>query len=573
MAPPATSAAGAFETGWRFYAAFAAISIINLAAALDATSLSVALPVIAQELHGSAVEAFWSGTSFLLASTVFQLDWVAFSHVFHRRPVLLAALAFFTIGAILCAVSKSFTLMLIGRSIQGAGGGGIIALTQVLITDMVPLRARGKFYALVSIVWAIGSVSGPLVGGAFTQDASWRWIFYINLPIIALGFAGAIAYLRLHHKPMSLKEKMSEIDYIGSVIFVASTTSFLIPITWGGVMYSWSSWRTLVPLIVGFVGLVGFVFFEAKIATTTILPIALFRNYSTSICYFGSFIQGMILWSILYYLPLYFQGVKGYSPVIAGVAALPQTCTIVPCAIAVGIAAAVTGKYRWALWLGWVLTTTGCGLLYLLKVDSTIVEWIFLLLVSGVGIGLLFPSMALAIQASAPQENVAIAAALFTFFRAFGQTIGVAIGGVIFQNRMRVELGAFADLAAVATEYSLDAVALVETIKRLPPGASQTVHLKTAFANALRPVWAVMCGMSGLAMLASLCVKGYDLNQEHLTEQGFANGERGGEEHSEAGRDKVGSSTTTALPRVMPGVMPAVMPAVGQLNQREQGLN
>jgi MFS family permease len=169
----------------------------------------------------------------------------------------------------------------------------------------------------------------------------------------------------------------------------------------------------------------------------------------------------VVLWSVLYYIPLYFEGVKGYNPIITGVAILPQTLTVVPCAVAVGFIAARTGRYRRALWAGWIFTTFGSGLLYLLGIDSNIIKCVFLMLVSGVGMSLLFPSMALAFQASAPQEDIAIAAAMFCFFRGCGQTVGGAIGDVIFQNRIIVELQKYPDLVAVAGQYSLDVVALV----------------------------------------------------------------------------------------------------------------
>lgn len=450
-----------------------------------------------------------------------MLNWAAFSHVFGRRPVLLLALLIFAIGSVLCGVSKSFPLMLVGRSVQGVGAGGLLALTQVLLTDMVPLRERGKFLALISIVWAIGSVSGPILGGGLAQRGAWRWIFWINLPIIAVGAVGIIAFLRLHHRAKSTVAKLAEMDWVGSFIFTSSTTSFLIPITWGGVLYPWSSWRTLVPLSLGAAGLLVFCLYEAKTGTVTIVPLPLFKNRTTSISYFGTFIHGMILWSMLYYLPLYFQGVQSYGPVKAGVAALPQSCIVVPCAMVVGVTAGATGKYRWALWSGWSLTTLGCGILCVLGPTTTTVQWVFLLLVSGVGVGLLFPSMSLAIQASSPQEDVAIAATLLAFFRAFGQATGIAVGGAIFQNRMRAELAGSQELKGLADLYSLDAVALVTTINHLPGQALQTLELKLAFANALRIVWAVMCGLAGVSTLANLFVQSYDLNQKHVTEQGF----------------------------------------------------
>jgi MFS family permease len=247
----------------------------------------------------------------------------------------------------------------------------------------------------------------------------------------------------------------------------------------------------------------------------------LFQHRSTSICYFATFLHGMILWAVLYYIPLYFEAVKCYSPIITGVAILPQTLTVVPCAIAVGITAARTGRYRWALWVGWALTLAGIGLLCLLNIDSTTVQCIFLMLSSGIGMGLLFPAMALAIQASAPQKDIAIAAAMFSFFRAFGQTVGVAVGGVVFQNRITAELAKFPDLVSQAKSYSLDAVALEHAISQLPTDMPQTLHLKIGFASAIKFIWILMCGLAGISLAMSFFVQGYDLNRDINTEQGL----------------------------------------------------
>ena len=542
-----------FKPGWRLLAAFTSIAIVNLATALDATIISVALPVsppllpliltcplslhcnaptditqvITVALKGNAIQAFWAGTSFLLTSMVWQPNFVTFSHLWGRRPLLLVALTLFTVGSIVCATAKNFTAMLVGRSIQGSGGGGIIAITEIIITDMVPLRERGNYFALISIVWAIGSVSGPLVGGALASRGAWRWIFYLNLPIVAVGFAAIIAFLKLEHRPRTLKEKLREIDYIGSVIFIASSTSFLVAITWGGVMYAWYSWHTLVPLLVGLFGLAVFLVYEAKFTTVTLLPRVIFKNPSTSIAYFSTFIHGIILWAILYYMPLFFEGAQDFTPILAGLSALPQSLTVVPCAMIVGVVAAKTAHYRWAIWGGWLLPTLGVGLLYLLSPTTSIPGWIFLMLVSGIGIGLLFPSMALAIQASAPPKDIAIAAAMFTFFRCFGQTVGVAIGGVVFQNRMQANLASYPSLSASARAYSLDVVALVRTINGLPKHDPTAVILKKALSDSIATIWAVLCGLAGLALITSLFLKHYDLNQALQTEQGFEGQSKG----------------------------------------------
>ena len=169
-----------FKPTRRFILAFASMAVLVLMVAIDGTSLSVALPVIARKLHGSAIEAFWAGTSFLLASTVFQPNMSSFSHIFGRMPVMLVAMTFFLAGVLMAALSQNFTLMLVGRTIQGIGGGSIIALSEILLTDLVPLRYRGQWAGVIASMWSLGSVTGPVIGGAFAQ-VQWRWIFWSEL--------------------------------------------------------------------------------------------------------------------------------------------------------------------------------------------------------------------------------------------------------------------------------------------------------------------------------------------------------------------------------------------------------
>ncbi|OGM50549.1 hypothetical protein ABOM_000927 [Aspergillus bombycis] len=516
--------------GFRFWLAFWAIAFTNLAASFDATMLSVALPTIAGDLGGSTTEAFWAGTSYLLACTILMLIWVTFSDAFGRRPIMLIALLIFAVGAIISAVSHDWPTMLAGRTVQGLGGGGIISLTTVLITDLVPLRDRGRFYALVSVVWAVGSSTGPIIGGALAQSGSWRWIFWINLPIVAVGVIGIGCFLRLSRRRRTLSEKLHLFDYPGSFLFIASITAFLIPITWGGIQYPWSSWHTLVPLILGAVGLIGLVVYEVLIAKsaavpkkTLLIPPEVLPNWTCGILYAASTFHGLILYSMVYYMPEYFQSVKGYSPVIAGVAALPQTVTVVPCAILVGIVVGLTGRYRWALWIGWLLTCFGLGLLILLKANTTVAQWIFLEAVSGLGIGLLFPSIALAVQSSVPQREVSMAATLVLFFRSMGQTIGVAIGGAILDNQLPNHLSAAVSKEATSQlqGQAMNLVTLGELLRRLPTGSFEATEIRQALVNSFQIIWVVMCSFAGLNLILSIFIKEFDMNQSHETEQGF----------------------------------------------------
>ncbi|UKZ93433.1 uncharacterized protein TrAFT101_008347 [Trichoderma asperellum] len=499
---------------------FITICVLTLMVALDSTSIGVALPTISRALRSSGIETFWAGTGFLLCATVFQPNFVSFSNIFGRRPVFIVAIIFFFVGAVVAGVSKKVGQLLVGRCIQGIGGGGISAITEVLIADLVPMRYRGQYYGLMNAMWSVGSVTGPIIGGAFAGDASWRWIFYINFPFIGIGIFCVVVFMNLHFVPTSLAEKLRRIDYIGSIVFIASTTSFLIPLTWGGVLYSWDSWRTLVPLILGIAGIALFVVYEAFIAPNPIIPIELFNNRTAGVSYFSSALSGLLVWCIVYYMPLYFQAIKEYTPVLTGVCLFPQTFTVAPAGAFAGALITKTGRYRWSTWSGWALATLGLGLLCILKPGTSIPGWIFLNLVSGIGLGFLFPSVATAIQAATAPENVPMALALFSFFRSLGQAVGVAIGGVVFQNRMVANLLKYPNLAANATAYGADAAGLVDIIKAMPDG--QDKHdIKVAFVDSLRIVWAVCCALAGVGLLLSLLVQKYDINQELSGDQGI----------------------------------------------------
>jgi EmrB/QacA subfamily drug resistance transporter len=535
--PEAADNLEGFKPDAYFYAAFGTLSVITLVAALDATSLAVAIPVsievpflryeltydsqiVAQKLNGTAIEAFWSGTGFLLAATVLQPIFASLSNFFGRKNLALAAMVFFTLGAIIAGVAKNFSMLIAGRAVQGIGGGGIIVITEIIATDMVPLRERGKWFGFISSMWAVGSVLGPVIGGAFSQNVTWRWIFYINLPFCGIAFVAIPLFIRLTQRKSSIAEKLRRIDWIGIALFIASATSFLIPISWGGVIYEWNSWHTIVPLVLGACGLVAFGFYEHYGAKEPMINTVIFNNRTTTLTYFTTFFHGMLLWCLLYFLPLYFEAVKSYSPVLAGVACFPLSFTVAPVSVVVGFVASITGQYWWALVLGWVLTTAGSGLLYLLHVDTSVAGWIFITLVVGIGMGMLFPSMGFSIQASAPSKHMAISVAMFSFFRLFGQTVGVAIGGVIFQNEMKKKLLAYPDLASKAVEYSQDAASLVQLIKAMP-ASSQKSELQQAYVNSLQVVWLVCCGFSGLCLIAVLFTKRYSMDRDLETEQSY----------------------------------------------------
>ncbi|KAF4783893.1 major facilitator superfamily transporter [Colletotrichum scovillei] len=508
-----------FKPSREFLLAFSALCAIALAVAFDATTLSVALPTMSVALGGTALEAFWSGTSFLLASTVLQPTVAGLSSIFGRKALVYVSALLFAAGSIVGALANNFHVVIAGRTIQGVGGGGILALTEVIITDLVPLAVRGQWFSLLSAVWSVGTVTGPLIGAGFAQNISWRWIFWINLPIIAIGAVMIFFFLKQAKVPGHIGTKLKKFDWLGSFLFTAGSTSFLFGISTGGVMYEWASFRCLLPMILGVFILVAFGFWELKFAPVPMIDKGIFNNWTMVANYIMTVFHGMILWSILYFLVLYYQAVKDYSVVVSAVAALPESLTVAPSAMAVGLIAGVTGRYRWSLWAGWVMITFGAGLMCLMRPDTSVPAWIWLNIPIGLGTGMLFPAMALSIQAACEPALNGQAAAFYSFLRTFGQSVGVAVSGVIFQNAFRNRLLDIPSLADVAEEYSRDATIVVEVIKRMPKGDAMRADLVEAYCDALRAIWISLIAFGGFCMLISVTVKKYSLEQEHVTDQ------------------------------------------------------
>ncbi|KAK3072219.1 hypothetical protein LTR53_007211 [Teratosphaeriaceae sp. CCFEE 6253] len=525
----------AFKPETRFYLAFSALAALSLVVALDGTSISVALPVIAKALDGSATDAFWAGTSFLLSSTVFQPIFAAFSHIFGRKNLTLLAVAFFLAGTLIAGLARDMPMMLVGRSVQGIGGGGITTLTAILITDLVPLRYRGQWIGVLGAMWAVGSVSGPVVGGSLAKPSLWPWIFYLNLPFIAISFLLVWLFIRLKGSSMSLRLKLLRADWVGSVVFAASMTSILIPITWGGVQYDWMSWRVIAPVGFGHCGLIILAYHERFVAQEPIIQYKVFANRTTNIAYLTTALHGMVLWCLLYYQPLYFEAVRGFSPVISGVALFPATFTVAPMAIVPGIVISKFGRYRWAIWGGWALTTLGVGFLCAVDIDTQLVQIVLTDLATGMGLGSLFPALQFQLQSAADAKHLGTSVAMFAFFRGLGQTMGIAIGGNIFQNALTAKLKQQPLFAANAEALAKDATGVVQWLQHEPNGEARTV-MRTAFTDSIRIVYIVIAGFALVATVASAFVKHYDMDRALETEQSLVEAEQGrSEKEVEAG--------------------------------------
>ena len=260
-----------WKPGKQVWLVMLTLAVSSLTVALDATILVTVLPALAKELHGSATEAFWAGTSYLLTSAVVQPFIASLSDIFGRRELLVTSITLFLLGSIVCAVARSFDTLLGGRVVQGIGGGGIITLAQLIYGDIVPLRQRPRYFALVLGTWALGTMFGPLIGGAFVDKATWRWCFYLNLPTCGIALPMSFFLVKLQTERVSLASKLRMVDWTGGILFIASLTAFLIGLTLAGVQYDWNTYHVLAPLIIGATGIVLTTIYESRLATNPFL--------------------------------------------------------------------------------------------------------------------------------------------------------------------------------------------------------------------------------------------------------------------------------------------------------------
>jgi MFS family permease len=476
------------------------------------TYVSSFAKTLATELHGQASDTFWAGTSYLLTSAVVQPFVIALSDVFGRRALLLSSITIFTVGTVTCCVAHDFVLLLSGRSIQGIGGGGCLVLTQVIITDIIPLRQRSAYQSMTSLSWAISTITGPLIGGSFVQRSTWKWCFYINFPFCMVSFVMSAMFIRIDtpRPNLTLVEKMRSIDWIGGLLSIGSTTSILIGVTRAGPGHSWSSAQTLVPLILGIIFLGATICYEVYGTKEPFLRLKLFKKLGANAGFFCAFLQGLSMFLLLYYIPFYFASCRNASPRSSGIDLIPITATLMPISIIISLLLKKTGRFRWAIWTGWVLTALSAGLLIILDSDTPIQHWIPIFVLVGLGHGMIIMALITCVQAAAPPGHVAEAAAAYMFLRSFGMCCGVALGGTVFQNTLNTHLRGLGLDVSVAR----DAEAFVSTLQAMGDKDVVKARYVSAYVRSFQNMWEVLTALSVLGLLSSALIEAHTMDRK-----------------------------------------------------------
>ncbi|OAL44767.1 MFS general substrate transporter [Pyrenochaeta sp. DS3sAY3a] len=511
---PSETPSQKWTRGAGFWRTFLALCIPLLLSALEGSVTNTALPTISSALDLGTMFS-WVATAFLLASTIFQPLYSQLGDMWGRKMPLMAAVCVFAVGSAVCGAAQSGPMLVAGRIVQGLGTGGIDLFAEMILCDIVPLRKRGPYLAIKHVVFAMGTTLGPLLGGVFAERG-WRWCFLINIPVCLVALV--VIWFWLHvgggmvTRDTAVLEELKKVDYFGSGLL-----SFT-----GGSPNPWTHPAIVVPLFLGAVGLIGFVAWErSTYCKYPIMPPHVFSNRTSNIAFALTTIHGFITYGFQFYLPPFFQAVKGSSPTQSGIEVMPCTLVVVVLAAVGGPLLTYSGKYKPIHNIGFALMTLGLGLCTLLNRETPVAVWLVLQLVTASGLGIVISSMLPAVQVKLAESTTAASAGSWAFLRGTGSLFGVAIPGAIFNVRFAQLLPGISSPSARAQLENGQAYQRGSAIFIQQFSTTVKLEIISAFTAALKSVWIIFAVLAGLGFLLTWFEKEYKMSKELNTAYGL----------------------------------------------------
>lgn len=438
--------------------------------------------------------------------------------------MMIGVVTMFALGSGISGGASNAAMMIAGRAVQGIGGGGINLMIELIVSDLVPLRQRGAYMGVVFAIFSLGTALGPFIGGAIVQRTSWRWVFFINLPIAGVALVLHVLFLRVNYdRQTAIAMKLKKVDYVGNGILIASIVAVLIALSWGGSKYAWSSYHILVPLLLGTVGMAIFHWYETMpwVKNPT-LPPRIFTRRTPAAALIIAFINFMLLFWVIYFLPIYFQAVQPMSPIISGVALLPTVLLSVVTGIVAGVILTKTGRYRPLHMASFALITLGLGLFTRFDASTSRAEWILVQCIPAIGLGTMMTANLPAVQADLPESNTALATGAFAFMRAYGSIWGISIPAAIFNAQFDSLLHLIDDVGireqlSHGKAYSYANADLINSF----PDDGIRAQVIQVYTRSLRLTWHVSIGFAVLGLLLCFVEKEIDLRQTLETDFGL----------------------------------------------------
>ncbi|KAI9927401.1 hypothetical protein AWENTII_006206 [Aspergillus wentii] len=476
---------------------FTSLAISLLISFVDQNGISVTLPTIAKDLNAESTIS-WAGTSSLIANTVFTVLYGRLSDIFGRKIVYLCALALLCIADLLCGLSQNAAMFYVFRGLAGIAGGGIASVTMIIVSDVVTLRDRGKYQGVLGASLGMGNVIGPFIAAAFIMKSTWRGFFWLISPLSACSIIVGYFLIPNNARQDGLRTNMRRIDYYGILASSIGIIFLLIPISGGGSYFEWDSAMVISMLAIGSCSLIAFIFIEWKVASLPMLPIVFFKNRVLCALFIQSFLLGAVYQAYLYYLPLYYQNARGWSPIVSAALTAPMVTCQSLSSIASGQYISRCKRYGEVIWLGFGLWTLGAGLTLLFNVHTSPGAIAVIVGVVGMGVGFTFQPTLVAMQSHCTKSQRAVVISDRNYFRCLGGACGLAVSAALLQATLRSNLPeGYQNL--VHSTYSLPSRSNVSD--------ADWASILAAYAKASRAVFILQIPLIGAAFLACVFIR------------------------------------------------------------------